>query len=1584
MKRKMTSNSCPVDRKPFQAVYKIDNIGGCTKIRVMERRPRESLYCSCYQCLPCCTKCKKHFRMVVNTESTSESINMLKQNRCINNEEKTELELKNLSWQDLSYTSDLLASCSFELSEMTQDFNNSAEEESEMCLIRRKREGIKHLSFSSGVGMIGCNSLSPEILIHPPPSLDEYIFTRSPLSIMNKGFSKRTCVHSCAQDGTEKKQTASGASNSRGTRKKPVQSSPRRRSARNSKSDVSQLQSSPKSSSSDHDTLGCNTASKKASEHTGKKPSKQRKRAPKKASQVRKRLRSATHMQEESNDSKENSESELEQEEKKCKMPEEEMSGTEQYESNVLPTNSTERGFRDVDDHSLDILPLEQSDQPLPVSSPMQNIQSVGKNQLDKENIPSSPVFKNGQTDLGESEPASLAPIMQLGSEEHSLETGNLHVSEDDSSSSHVSEKLIDSDNKDFSPFSSVRVQQESVCSPASETECKSKHSVASASPEDIKDTNEEDCSDIGQVHSDYRESSNFSQLKNGHRFSFSPAIEEAEESIASLTESYKPCGLNLSSPCYDTKQEHQSEAQTTIEMQNIEQPVLDGSLKPDYRPDEQSNCLEVNSQSTKQKECIEGGDTKTCIPCESDHKYCPDISVNRTELPEQCLALPKSSVYKESCETDETQAHRLCSDDIQSSFLENKMLKSLPESSIAVVDSNMLITDGNGKIPDVNNEPQKASCDNIESVAMDCDSVCSDHSELEIEQSVENIVANKAERDSLVSESWEEIQSPQKEPVSVGSDTPQKELVSVGSDAPNKEPVSVGSDAPNKEPVSVGSDAPNKEPVSVGSDAPNKKPVSVGSDAPNKEPVSVGSDAPNKEPVSVGSDAPNKEPVSVGSDAPNKEPVSVDKDAPNKEPVSVGKDAPQKEPVSGGSDTPQKEPVSGGSDTPQKEPVSGGSDTPQKEPVSVGSDIPQKEPVSGGSDTPKKESRARKSRFHSPSITWSPTKSDVKERQRSRSRSKVRDSPIKRKSRSRDRDGDHNHTAQWKGRSRDHHHRRQSRSRSRSRSRSGSRGRNRSNTAERSEKDCSSPPWKERRSNDNWKSPRGSERYRRNEPEKPNEHFRNDKYDTRDTVEQYTETKNDYPDWVVEKMRSVDSRGRGDVWMGVDSRGRGERGWGDTRARGDGRARGERRGDFRGRGDRGRGNRGRGSPRSSPWEDNNQYSSGDSWNRNVNMDWKSPRGRGGRGRGGFRGGFNYGDQNENNWNNRQSYSGNSNTSGQESSRFPEHKNYKLKYEDSFEPPPDRSGWSSASSWAVRKTLPADVQNYYSKRGRNSTGAQSVWPKQEESQEQDQALKDQPSQQNESTPIPVNIVQPPMNVVQPPMNAPPPPQPMNIFPYPVGVHPPIVNIQHNPYNLHPQLPIHLHPALPLVQVSAPSSVPQGLPPPPPPPPPSQQVSYIASQQDGKPVQGNPSASHVSNNLSAPLLPAPTAAQGIVGTVLGPSSGSVATSSHSKNAHVSVKSAAAKESITVEASADSSKKEKKMQIKERAAHEVKVAIKQYYQNKDITKEEYKEIVKKAVDKVCHSKSGEVDSAKVANLVKAYVDKYKHSRKKEDKL
>ncbi|KAM6937876.1 uncharacterized protein phrf1 [Xenentodon cancila] len=81
--------------------------------------------------------------------------------------------------------------------------------------------------------------------------------------------------------------------------------------------------------------------------------------------------------------------------------------------------------------------------------------------------------------------------------------------------------------------------------------------------------------------------------------------------------------------------------------------------------------------------------------------------------------------------------------------------------------------------------------------------------------------------------------------------------------------------------------------------------------------------------------------------------------------------------------------------------------------------------------------------------------------------------------------------------------------------------------------------------------------------------------------------------------------------------------------------------------------------------------------------------------------------------------------------------------------------------------------------------------------------------------------------------------------------------------------------------------------------------------------------------------------------------------------------------------DLSKKDKqylkKLHMQERAIEEVKLAIKPFYQRRDINKDEYKEILRKAVQKVCHSKSGEINPVKVGNLVKAYVEKYKHARK-----
>ncbi|XP_069821575.1 PHD and RING finger domain-containing protein 1 [Dendropsophus ebraccatus] len=75
--------------------------------------------------------------------------------------------------------------------------------------------------------------------------------------------------------------------------------------------------------------------------------------------------------------------------------------------------------------------------------------------------------------------------------------------------------------------------------------------------------------------------------------------------------------------------------------------------------------------------------------------------------------------------------------------------------------------------------------------------------------------------------------------------------------------------------------------------------------------------------------------------------------------------------------------------------------------------------------------------------------------------------------------------------------------------------------------------------------------------------------------------------------------------------------------------------------------------------------------------------------------------------------------------------------------------------------------------------------------------------------------------------------------------------------------------------------------------------------------------------------------------------------------------------------------KKLHMQERAVEEVKLAIKPFYQKREITKDEYKEILRKAVQKICHSKSGEINPVKVVNLVKGYVDKYKHIRNKQKK-
>merc|ERR1712110_739334 len=72
--------------------------------------------------------------------------------------------------------------------------------------------------------------------------------------------------------------------------------------------------------------------------------------------------------------------------------------------------------------------------------------------------------------------------------------------------------------------------------------------------------------------------------------------------------------------------------------------------------------------------------------------------------------------------------------------------------------------------------------------------------------------------------------------------------------------------------------------------------------------------------------------------------------------------------------------------------------------------------------------------------------------------------------------------------------------------------------------------------------------------------------------------------------------------------------------------------------------------------------------------------------------------------------------------------------------------------------------------------------------------------------------------------------------------------------------------------------------------------------------------------------------------------------------------------------------KKVQRQERIVEEIKNVLKPYYNRKRINKEDYKNILRKCVPKVCHSKKGDINPTKIQKLVKGYVRKYKHAKKK----
>ncbi|KAM9311703.1 protein SCAF11-like [Gastrophryne carolinensis] len=86
------SSSCPVDRKPFQTVYKMDSTGCCTKIPILAR---EDESCSCSLCMWCCTKSKICFRLEV--KGPTNKISCFSTNSGCRDRENFDFELKNLA-----------------------------------------------------------------------------------------------------------------------------------------------------------------------------------------------------------------------------------------------------------------------------------------------------------------------------------------------------------------------------------------------------------------------------------------------------------------------------------------------------------------------------------------------------------------------------------------------------------------------------------------------------------------------------------------------------------------------------------------------------------------------------------------------------------------------------------------------------------------------------------------------------------------------------------------------------------------------------------------------------------------------------------------------------------------------------------------------------------------------------------------------------------------------------------------------------------------------------------------------------------------------------------------------------------------------------------------------------------------------------------------------------------------------------------------------------------------------------------------------------------------------------------------------
>ncbi|XP_021038987.1 protein SCAF11 isoform X3 [Mus caroli] len=1438
--------SCPIDRKPFQAVFELSAFEGCAKIQVKRwlreteekenqrsfknqlfyhesskgnkrkrNTIREDVLCERSDGL------KVLYRNISNKmggkkNATVKTNKVQRSNQCtdscIRNDMSSVFLCGSHSWGPRTYR----ASCteSIEMNEIS-------------ALIRQKRQELELSWFPNtlpGNGRVGSVPWSVEtgLLSLASTDLPRTVFPASTTSLEHFGTSHKGYALAHTQGGGEKKQT-SGTSNTRGSRRKPAATAPTRRSTRNTRAEtVSQSQKSPVSNYSECDAPGNSNSSVSISPPA--EPEKQTRQAPKRKSVRRGRKPP------------------LLKKKLRRSVPPAEKSSSDSVEEETVDSDTPPV--------------LEKEQQSCVESSSICSVQTDEENHLHlescseqtEENEQANNHEMEEQTESLNSESCTQYPPVLVG-EDTEIEAKEFCADHDISQDTSLRGGDSAENQEQVSGSSEPEVQA-LVC-----TQSPPEGSLT-CPPSDIEQ--QPMSSPVGEV------SDNTTPVVSDERREESPTVESAdlnderrEDSLtvesADLNNERREESLTVESADLNNERREDSPTVESTDLNDErreDSPTVESTDLNDERredsPTVESTDLKdsaVNTEASVESPKMESSEGETvhdlnrhCAPS-SDTELPEQIQTENTEIIPACEHIQtENTKIIPVCGTSENEnsdAVQDCEDNLLKHDLDNPQSDAfLEERTESLVEHPI-----HAELPhrEVEQSEKHFSEDNNETVPMECDSFCSDQNESEVESSA----------------------NPDSKQLSENS-------VPHGSD-----------DKLSSDPAVEKVETVAQPAESLVDKAPKPRTRRSRFHSPST------TWSPNKDAV--------QEKRRAQSPSPKRE-------------TAVESQSTQ-------------------SPSPKRESARG---RRKSRSLSPKKDVARERRQSR---SPKRENAREAKRSES----GSPRRDTSRENQRSQSR--VKDSSSREKSRSRSRERESDREAQRRERDRERRARRWSRSRSRSRSPSRLRTKSKSSSFGRNERDNYSPRWKERWTNDGWRCPRGSDRYRRNDSEKQNENTRNEKNDmTADTNDPGSTDKhrNDCPSWVTEKINS-----------GPDPRTRNPE-----------------------------------KLKDSHWEENRNENSGNSWTKNFGPGWMSSRGRGGRGKGAYRGNFTCSDQSENRWQSRTPLS------GSDSFKSAEQQPSKRKNEQelSFGTAADRSGWTSASSWAVRKTLPADVQSYYSRRGRNSSGPQSGWMRQEEeTPEQDSNLKDQTNQVDGSQ-LPVNMMQPHMSVMQPPVNAQHPP--MGIFPYPVGVPAPMMNMQRNPFTMHPPMPLHLHTGVPLMQVAAPASIPQGLPPPPPPPP-SQQVSYIASQPDGKQVQGLPSASHVSNNMTTQVLPAPSAAPANTGSVQGPSSGNTSSSSHVQASNAAVKLAESKVSVTVEASADSSRTDKKLQIQEKAAQEVKLAIKPFYQNKDITKEEYKEIVRKAVDKVCHSKSGEVNSTKVANLVKAYVDKYKYSRKGSQK-